>query len=233
MRRGAFRWRSRGIEVSAVPRGLLIPDGRYAGYFLLRRLHSLTGVVPLTFFLFQHIFVNSLSLQGHDSYQAMAKGLRSLPYLFLVEFIFILAPLYFHGFLGLFLTYRGDVTVFRYPFARNWMYFLQRATGVFVVAFVTYHILHTRFSGEEDLFVLMAESLANPLIFAVYLVGVVTSSYHLANGLWNFAIRWGISTGRRAQALGTLIALGIFAVLSVASINSLLGFLNKGIRLFH
>ncbi len=215
--------------VEAVPGSQAVPEGRYAGYFLVRRLHSLTGVVPVGLFLLEHFFFNSFSLAGRTAYGDMVARLRSLPYLPLIEFFLILAPLYFHGLLGIVLVYGGEVNVHRFPFGRNWMYFLQRLTGVTVLLFVTYHLWHTRFSGRTDFFDLMAQSLAQPGIFAVYLVGVLASSYHLANGLWGFSITWGFMTGRRAQQVGSYAVLGIFAALSGMSVNALLGFIGKGL----
>lgn len=218
--------------VETVPGSQLVPDGRYAGYFLVRRLHSFTGVVPLSFFLVQHFMINSLALQGAAPFNAMAAWLRSLPYLLFLELFLILLPLYFHGLLGLFLVFRGEANVRRFPYARNWMYLLQRASGVVTIAFVTYHLFHTRFSGTaaSGLHQLMADSLAKPGVFAVYLAGVLASSYHLANGLWGFSITWGLATGRRAQRVASLAVLAIFVGLSFLSVNALLAFIGKGIH---
>jgi succinate dehydrogenase / fumarate reductase cytochrome b subunit len=220
--------------VETFPGSQIVPDGRFAGYFLLRRLHSFTGVVPLTFFLVQHFMINSLALHGAEPFTTAARTLRTLPYLLMIEIMLILAPLYFHGLLGVWLVMRGQATVLRYGYARNWMYFMQRVTGVITIAFVTYHLLHTRFSGTDTdkLFDLMKTSLANPLVFAVYFVGVLASSYHLANGLWGFCITWGLTSGRRAQRVASLVVLGIFAVLSFLSVNALLAFMGKGLTMF-
>jgi succinate dehydrogenase / fumarate reductase, cytochrome b subunit len=217
--------------VEAVPGSQGIPDGRYAGYFLVRRLHSLTGVFPVGLFLLEHFFFNSFSLKGPGPYADIVGKLRSLPYLPLIEFFFILAPLYFHGLLGLILVWGGQVNVQRFPFGRNWMYFLQRLTGVTVLLFVTYHLWHMRFGGRTDFFNVMAESLARPGVLAVYVAGVLASSYHLANGLWGFCITWGLTTGRRAQQVGSYAVLGVFAVLSSVSVNALLGFIGKGLSI--
>ncbi len=218
----------------SVPGSQLVPDGRYAGYFLLRRLHSLTGVMPLTFFLVQHFMINSLALQGETVFEDMASWLRKLPYLVLLEIFLIMAPLYFHGLLGLFLVLRGEASVHRFGFARNWMYFLQRVSGVIVIAFVTYHLFHTRFSGTgpTKFFELMADSLKDPVVFAVYLVGVLASSYHLANGLWGFCITWGLTTGRRAQSVASFVVLAIFVGLTFLSVNALLAFMGTGVQIF-
>jgi len=219
----------------SVPGSRLVPDGRFAGYFLIRRLHSLTGVIPLGIFLVQHFYINSISLQGEERYTGMATGLRGLPYLLAVEFFLILLPLYFHGLLGLFLCWRGQANVLRYPFARNWMYLFQRITGVVTIAFVTYHLLHTRFSGTEaeGLFQLMHRALADPLVLGIYLVGVTASSYHLANGLWGFFITWGIAQGRRVQAVASVAVHVLFVILVFFSVNALLGFSGRGLRLLH
>jgi succinate dehydrogenase / fumarate reductase cytochrome b subunit len=41
--------------------------------------------------------------------------------------------------------------------------------------------------------------LAQPLIMAFYVLGIFSAAFHLANGLWTFAIVWGITVSTRSQ----------------------------------
>jgi succinate dehydrogenase / fumarate reductase cytochrome b subunit len=47
-----------------------------------------------------------------------------------------------------------------------------------------------------------------------YFVGVSAATFHFANGIWNFLIKWGITVGERAQKYSgyicALIALGVY-----------------------
>src|SRR5262249_17994834 len=113
--------------------------------------------------------------------------------------------------------------------ARNWAYFLQRVTGVFLLFYIAYHVWTTRFSGSHDLFSLMQTKLRDPVVFVFYVLGVLAASYHFGNGLWGFSVTWAITVGRRAQRLVAAAGLGAFLLFSLAGIHSLLGFLGRGI----
>lgn len=72
--------------------------------FLIRRLHSLSGVLPVGVFLFLHIGTNSLiavSTEASDLYQKQVNNLHSIgPLLIPVEILFIFLPLAFHAIVG-------------------------------------------------------------------------------------------------------------------------------------
>ncbi len=198
-------------------------------YFFVKRLHSLLGIFPLTFFLLEHFLVNSLSAQGSSTFNSASGFLRGLPYLLVWELGLIIIPLYVHGFLGLWIVTQGSVEV-RTPYIRNWLYVLQRATGIFTLIFVTYHVIATRVWATyvlrtEDLYAMMNSYLNNPYILAFYVLGVVCASFHVGNGLFNFAYKWGVTVSERSQTVmmvvSWFIALGFMAM----GINALLGFL--------
>ena len=65
------------------------------------------------------------------------------------------------------------------------------------------------------------------LIFVLYLLGVLASCYHLAYGIWNFCIRWGITISDRAQRQVQHLSLGIFVVLTLLGWAALFGFLRS------
>ena len=101
------------------------------GYsFLLRRLHSLSGIVPIGAFLIEHFISNSEAAKGVQAYNDQVKFLTSLPFVHVLEWVFIFLPLLFHGLYGLYIWYRGDSNVGEYPWTGNWLYTSQRWTGI-------------------------------------------------------------------------------------------------------
>jgi succinate dehydrogenase / fumarate reductase, cytochrome b subunit len=203
----------------------------------LRRLHSLTGILPIGAFLCFHLFINSKAVQGHLAYRTAADELAKLPYVILLELFAIALPIVFHMVLGILIVVNGQMNTPRFPYERNWGYVLQRASGVYLVFFLVFHVWTTRFSAvamrpDGDLFELMSRQLASPGVFALYVIGVSSAAYHLGNGLFGFAIHWGIATGRNAQRQAARLGLAVGLVLALVGINSLLGFTGHGVRLF-
>ena len=200
----------------------------------LRRWHSLTGILPIGLFLLFHLFINSKSLQGQQSYEAAATGIASLPYVVVLELLVIGVPILFHMVLGVVIATSAQWGVRTYRYERGWAYVVQRVTGLFLVLFIIYHVWTTRLATGPgtDLFELMRKSLANPGIFVFYVLGVTAAAYHLGNGLFGFAIHWGIAVTRPAQRRAAMSGTLVFVVLTLVSINALLGFEGMGVRLF-
>ena len=69
--------------------------------FLLRRLHSLSGVVPIGAFLLEHFISNAEAFKGPIAYGKQVEFLNSLPFVFLLELFFIWIPIAYHGLYGL------------------------------------------------------------------------------------------------------------------------------------
>ena len=74
------------------------------GYsFVLRRLHSLSGIVPIGAFLVEHFISNSEASKGVQAYNDQVKFLTSLPFVHVLEWVFIFLPLLYHGIYGLYI----------------------------------------------------------------------------------------------------------------------------------
>src|SRR5437763_7585821 len=76
-------------------------------HFFLRRLHSLTGIIPVGAFLVEHLLTNSRAFNwfgafsgGRDAFNEDVHWIHHLPYLLIVETLFIFAPLAFHSLYG-------------------------------------------------------------------------------------------------------------------------------------
>src|SRR5437870_3076598 len=62
-------------------------------HFWLRRLHSLTGIVPIGGFLLFHFYENGAIFYGVDAYDKVSAGARGTRYLELIELFVIFLPL--------------------------------------------------------------------------------------------------------------------------------------------
>jgi succinate dehydrogenase / fumarate reductase cytochrome b subunit len=194
--------------------------------FFLRRLHSVTGVLPIGAFLAEHFFTNSFAMFGPEIYNAKIEFFMGLPYILMIEVCLIWIPLLFHGLYGFYIAYTGQANTTHYGFFRNWMYLLQRLTGIVVFCFIAYHVYATRISGlltgHHASFELVQQSLQNPLILVFYILGIVSASYHLGNGLFGFLITWGIAIGDKTQRalslLCVLVSVGM-AVFGLAALS--------------
>jgi succinate dehydrogenase / fumarate reductase cytochrome b subunit len=198
-------------------------------YFTLRRLHSLSGIVPIGVFLLNHFLTNSFAIAGAKSFNDKADFLRSLPYLYLIEIFGIFLPIAFHAIVGVIIFREARFNTRQASYRHNFLFTLQRITGLGLIAFITYHVLATRFAhwfgiDNADLYALMYDKLQNPWIFLIYVAGIVAASYHLGNGLFGFAIHWGLATSRDAQRRMATAGLVAAALLAVVGLNALLGF---------
>lgn len=195
-------------------------------HFLLRRLHSLTGIFPIGVFLLEHFYTSAKAQYGAAAFDQGEADLWSIPYLWAAEIFLIALPILFHGIYGLFITYEGDPLhpalgyQARY---RNVAYLLQRVTGVAVFVFIAYHVWHTRIQwllgGVEPDYAFMKAYLAPSGRKAFYVVGVLCACYHFANGLSDFAYKWGLTVSARAQQTMVAVSMLVFLVLGAVGIH--------------
>ena len=190
--------------------------------FVLRKLFSLSGVVPVGVFLVLHLWTYSSALSGRHAFEKAA--LSDSPYLFVFEVFLVWIPILFHGLYGLKISFEARPNAGKYPYSKNWMYVLQRVTGIVALVFIGYHFWQFRLpvlTGElarEDLFGQLCGSLSRtvgggiPVMALAYLVGVAASVFHLANGLHGLCFSWGITTSRRALRIASAV-FGVFGLL--------------------
>ncbi|MBO0589594.1 succinate dehydrogenase cytochrome b558 subunit [Sporosarcina sp. E16_8] len=195
--------------------------------FYLRRLHSLLGIIPVGLFVAQHLVINHFATRGPEAFNAASDFMGNLPFVLFLEWFIIYIPLMFHAFYGVYIAFTAKNNVQRYGTFRNWMFMLQRITGVFLVIFIAWHIFQTRVQkalGADVDFDMMADILSNPLMLAFYIAGVLAATFHLANGVWSFLVSWGITQSPRSQTIVTYISMAIFLILSVIGVQALLAF---------
>lgn len=208
--------------------------------FLLRRLHSLSGIVPIGVFLITHLYTNSLAAlqrpgeQPGQLFNEHVRWLHEIPFLPLIEFLFIFLPLAFHAGYGIVIARTGRSNVQHYGYADNWRYTLQRVTGWIAVFFIAIHLLHFRFAylfndmefvGHPDPFGYMSwgftQILPPAIWYAVYALGLTATVYHFCNGICTFCITWGITVGDRARKGVSVAAGGLAIVLMIWGIMAL------------
>src|ERR1700742_2394276 len=108
--------------------------------FFWRRLHSLTGIVPIGAFLVEHIVSNFETWNGPLAYAQQVKFLNSLPMVGVLEGRFIFIPLAFHALYGVFIAVRGRSNYNVYPWAGNFGYLMQRVTGIIALLYIVQHV---------------------------------------------------------------------------------------------
>ncbi|MCM3401622.1 succinate dehydrogenase cytochrome b558 subunit [Cytobacillus oceanisediminis] len=196
--------------------------------FFNRRLHSLLGVIPVGLFLVQHLVVNHFATGGEESFNNAAHFMESLPFRIFLETFVIYLPLLFHAIYGLYIAFTAKNNASRYGYFRNWMFMLQRVSGVITLVFVAWHVWETRVQaafGADVNFQMMENILSNPFMFWFYIIGVLSAIFHFANGLWSFLVSWGITVSPRSQVISTYVTIGIFIALSIVGVRALTAFI--------
>lgn len=210
--------------------------GRY--HFVLRRLHSLTGLVPVGLFLCFHLFTNFQLLLGADAFQHEVNFIHGMPWLIFIE-VSLWLSIGFHAALGLVYTFVGTRSnVGIYGYADNWRYTLQRVTGIIALVFIFIHVSHFRWGWNYGGWLLpfyayhdgvdlasasVAMSLQTVTATAFYLVGALSAVFHFANGLWTIALTWGLTISVAAQRRWGMVCAGLGVLLAVFTIGALAG----------
>jgi len=198
--------------------------------YYFRKIHSLLGVIPVGFFLIEHLLTNYEAVKGHAAFVDQINWLNGLPLVLFMEIFGIWLPLLYHAVYGLYVAYQARNNVSNYGYFRNRMFFLQRVTGVITFLFVAWHFFETRlqvaFGNVEhgELGLTMHDIATNPVMFTIYVIGIVSAVFHFSNGMWSFLVSWGITVGPRAQRISTYIWMGVFVVMAVMFIMSLVSF---------
>lgn len=213
-------------------------------YFLIRRLHSLTGLVPVGVFLVIHLSTNATVLApgpAGSEFQRSVERIHSLgPLLVPVEIVGIFLPLLFHSLLGFQIIFTSAPNAQQYRYGSNVRYSLQRITGVIAFVFIFYHVwqmhwlggglgggnfrVHDDAGGAVAAMTTAATIQAAWWIAPIYAVGIVSAVYHLANGIWTSLITWGITIRPRAQRTAGYVCAAFGVVLSLVGLGALSGF---------
>lgn len=213
---------------------------RLSRTFILRKLHQLSGIFPLGIFLLEHFYTNSKAIAGAGDFNKAVADLQSIPYILFVEIGGIFIPLIYHAVYGLVITMEARPNNLAYPYPRNWFYTIQRITGVILFFFIFFHVLNFRFGmipglntisvahSPDKAFDIVAGEFRIWWIFAIYMVGIAATVWHLANGIWLFLVDWGITIGERAQRLTGYACIAFGVLLLLVGINAAVAFIRPG-----
>ena len=211
--------------------------------FLIRRLHSLSGLIPVGAYMVIHLLTNASVLDSPGRFQRFVYDIHDLPMLWVIEWVFIFLPILFHAIVGVLIIRGGLPNSGTYRYASNVRYTLQRATGMIAFVFILVHVFHMHGWFHADWWSRNvveplgggqfkaynaastgAAALSSVAYQIFYLVGVLSCVFHLANGIWTFGITWGLWITPQAQRWATTACLIFGIALSAVGLGALGGF---------
>lgn len=201
-------------------------------HFLVRRLHSLSGIIPIGVFLCIHLSVNASIISGPRAFQFAVDQihkLNNLGILKAVEVVFIFMPIAFHAIVGVMIWLTGHSNAMAYQHGDNIRYTLQRWTGIIAILFIVTHLWHVHWiipggasfdphAAAQTTVMAMSAAWTVP----VYAVGLLCAVFHFANGIWTFLITWGITVGPRSQIFSARFCAIIGVVLGLLGLGALI-----------
>ena len=237
------------MATTTIERGQQGSRALFKDSYLLHKLHSLSGVLPIGAFLIFHLTVNAYSLRGdgETAFNTAVKAISYAPFVMILEIGAILLPILFHAIYGLMIVAEmpgpgGNTS--HYGYGRNWLYTFQRWTGVLAVVYICFHVYDTTVlkymteltageAGKELGFQsvsyrAMAWRFADPLYLSFYLVGIASACLHLGNGIFNFCVRWGLTIGKEAQRVAATAGWGLGIALTLLGGATAINFAVKG-----
>ena len=212
--------------------------------FLLRRLHSLSGLIPVGAYMCVHLLTNATVLDSAGTFQKNVYSIHSLGVLLpLVEWGFIFIPILFHAIFGFVIIRGGSPNHSEYPTVRNYRYTLQRVSGMIAFAFIMWHVFHMHGWFHADVWVEnVAERLSGAqfkaynatstagaaiqssiIVQILYAIGILACVFHLANGMWTMGITWGLTVSESSQRWSSRICTGFGIVLALVGLSALWG----------
>jgi succinate dehydrogenase / fumarate reductase cytochrome b subunit len=203
-----------------------------ATYFLLRRLHSLTGIL-FGGYLVVHLLINATLVQGGTVFQQQVDKIHSLPMLPVIEWVFIYLPIIYHTIYGIWIVATGQPNIGNYNYGKNYAYFAQRVSAVILVFFILFHVLAFKspggiggnyaFDPHHATESTQRHFGNNALItWVFYPIGILAGTFHLANGFWTAAITWGLTISKQAQKRWGMVCTGLFVMTFLAGMTALI-----------
>ena len=209
--------------------------------FIIRRLHSLSGLIPVGAYMIVHLLTNASIIESPATYQKAVYQIHGIPALVLVEWIFIFIPIFFHAIIGVVIIKGGLPNNSSYPYGANWRYTLQRATGMLAFVFILFHVLHMHGIIHADWWMDIVKSwgggqfkpynaastlhdaMQGFVVPVCYAIGVLSCVYHLANGIWTMGITWGVWTTPLSQSRAAKVCLVFGIAMSGVGLSAIWG----------
>lgn len=207
-------------------------EGRRA--YVRSRVASLLAIAPLSVWTVNHLWDNLAVYEGADAWQKAVTH-HAHPVAMAVTSIIVLLPLLLHTLWGIGRLRSSRPNNGRYGFYANLKYLLQRLSAVGILFFLGAHIwlafLHPRLQlGHAETFAdLSAQMHSHEPTLAVYTLGTLGVAYHLANGVYGFAMGWGLASSRAALKKLEIGVLLFFFVLLAMSWGAVYGLYRAGV----
>ncbi|MEJ8548407.1 succinate dehydrogenase cytochrome b558 subunit [Brevibacillus borstelensis] len=196
--------------------------------FLSHRLHSLLGLFPVGLFLLFHLTANYQATRGPEAFNEVVGLIEHVPFLLVLEFVFIYIPILFHAVYGIYIAFQAKHNVGSFSHFRNQLFLWQRLTGIITLIFIAWHVFETRIPkamGAEVNYDMMANILSSPVMVVFYAIGILSTVFHFSNGIWSFLVHWGITVGPRSQRIATYVTMGIFVIVSFVGLSAMAAFI--------
>ncbi len=203
-------------------------------YFLIRRLHSLSGIIPVGAFFLVHMFLNTRAAQSPEQYQWVPDTLDEIPFIWAIEIGAIILPILFHAILGAIIVVQGEPNSQKPALGwyANHAYTLQRVSGVILFVMILYHLwqtwwVHTsmKLRGDHgfEIYPLMAGIVDNPVWLVLYALFVLVAAFHFGNGIYNFTCKWGVTSSKTSQKWAIIFGMAIAMLGVIMGFSSLWG----------
>ena len=198
-----------------------------------RRLFSLSAVVPLGFFLLEHTWQNALAMRGQAAYASKAEAFAGIPLLFVLEIALVFAPLGYHAIYGLMMMREGIPS--DSPYKPRSLAIANRGAALVALAFIVWHVWEYRVQAwrhgvaPSALYTMLVWQLSAtwhgiPARAALYLAGVLATTFHFAVSGWGYGVTSGVFATplqRKRAAYGCLMVGSLLFVVSAGTVISL------------
>ena len=198
-------------------------------HFLLRRIHSLSGVVPVGLFLVYHLYLQLYLHYGAEIYNNEVNSFYDSPLATWALVIVVYIPLLFHSLLGVLLVFENKVQP-SYTYFSHLLYLLQRISGIGVLLFIIAHVWNAKLgpwiagtwgTHFEHLSSGFSDPETGMLTKTVYLLGVLGAVFHFAYGLNTFCMTWGIALTPTSQKMVRSFSFFVFIILTASAFYAL------------
>ena len=112
-------------------------------HFILRRISSLAGIVPIGLFLVYHLYMQLYLHSGAEIYNNEVNSFYDSPLATWALIIVVYLPLLLHSIVGTLLVFenKGQPS---YTYFSHLLYWLQRLSGIGVLLFIIAHIWNAK-----------------------------------------------------------------------------------------
>lgn len=211
---------------------------------LFPRLGSLLAIAPLGVWVTWHLWENLYAWRGDASWSARAvdtvvtaegRAYAGNPISAALVSAVVFAPLLIHTVWGLRRLAMSKPNGYR--FFGNAKYVLQRLSALGLLVFLAAHVYLARISpalrsptGHESFEDLASHMRHHPPTLVVYLLGVLGTTFHLANGVYTASFIHGLAASPQAQRRMRAISVALFLLLLGIGWGAVAGLFEAGRR---